>query len=99
MGFLLLNRKSSNMTKRHWIHLNLLCIIVLLLFSVINIFVFKYNLCEDIHVSHDVLFHLTNCSSVVETASDYVCYDSVFRLHPGKIEIFFEKQHFTCSVL
>ena len=43
---------SSNRTKRHGIHLNVIYISVLLLFSVININVFKYILCEDI--SHDV---------------------------------------------
>ena len=87
------------MTKWHGIHLNLLCIIVLLLFSVINTFIFKYNLFEDI--SHDVLFYLTYCGSVIETALDYVCYGSIFRLYPGKIEIFFEKKkkHFTRSDL
>ena len=90
MRFLLPNRKSSNMTKWHGIHLNLLCIIVLLLFSVINTFIFKFNIFEDI--SHDV-FYLTYCGSVIETASDYVCYGSIFRLYPGKIQIFFEKKN------
>ena len=55
------------------------------LFSVINIFVFKYNLCEDI--SDDVSAYLSSCGSIVETASDSVCYDSIFRLYPGKIAI------------
>ena len=44
----------------------------LLLFSVINIFVIKHNLCEDISI--DVSVYLSNCGSVVETASDSVCY-------------------------
>ena len=48
MRFLLSNSKSSNRAKWHGIHLNLINIIVLLLFSSINIFVFKYNLHEDI---------------------------------------------------
>ena len=87
MRFLLPNGKSLNMTKRHGTHLNFLCIIVLLFFSVINTFIFKYNLFED--TSHDVLLYLTHCGSVIETASDYVCYGSIFRLYPGKIEIFF----------
>ena len=38
----------------------------LLIFSVINIFVFKFNLCEDI--SNDVSVYLSNCGSIVETA-------------------------------
>ena len=90
MRFLLPNHKSSNMTKWHGIRLNLLCIIVLLLFSVINTILIKYNLFEDI--SHDVLFYLTYCGSVIETALDYVCCGSIFRLYPGKIEIFFEEK-------
>ena len=49
-----------NTTKRHGIHLNVVNTIELLLFSVINIFVFKYNLCEDI--SNDVLVYLSNCA-------------------------------------
>ena len=85
MRFLQSNRMSLNTTKRHGIHLNVVNIIELLLFSVINIFVFKYNLCEDIF--NDVLVYLSNCSSVVETPSDSVCYGSIFRLYPGKIAI------------
>ena len=50
----------------------MLYIFKLLLFSVINIFVFKYSLCEDI--SNDVSVYLSNCGSVVETASDSVCH-------------------------
>ena len=72
---------SSNRTKRHGIRLHVIYIIELLLFSVINISVFKYNLCEDI--SNDVSAYLSNCGSIVETASDSVCYGSIFRLHPG----------------
>ena len=44
----------------------------LLLFSVINIFVIKHNLCEDISI--DVSVYLSNCGSVVETPSESVCY-------------------------
>ena len=73
MRYLQSNRMSSN-----GIHLNVIYIIELLLFSVINIFVFKYNLCEDI--SNDVSVYLSNCGSIVETASDSVCYGSIFRL-------------------
>ena len=76
---------SSNRTKRHGIHQNVIYIIELLLFSVINIFVFKYNLCEDI--SNDVSVYFSNCGSVVETALDSVCYGSIYRLYPGKIAI------------
>ena len=76
---------SSNMTKRHGIHLNIIYIIELLLFSIMNIFVFKYKLCEDI--SNDVSVYLSNCGSIVETASDSVCYGSIFRLYPDKIAI------------
>ena len=50
-----------------------------------NIFVFKYKLCEDI--SNDVSVYLSNCGSIVETASDSVCYGSIFRLYPDKIAI------------
>ena len=85
MRFLQSNRMSSNRTKRHGNHLNVIYIIELLLFSVINIFVFKYNLCEDI--SNDLSAYLSNCGSIVETASDSVCYGSIFRLYPGKIAI------------
>ena len=83
---------SSNRTKRHGIHLNVIYIIELLLFSIINIFVFKYNLFEDIF--NDVSVYLSNCGSIVETASDSVCYGSIFRLYPGKIAIFFRKTTF-----
>ena len=76
---------SSNRTKRHCIHLNIIFITELLLFSDINIFVFEYNLCEDISI--DISVHLSNCGSVVETALDYVCYGSIFRLYPGEIAI------------
>ena len=88
---------SSNRTKRHGIHLNVICIIELLLFSVINMFVFKYNPCEGI--SNEFSVYLSNCGSIMETASDSVCYGSIFRLYPGKNRDFIEKQHFTCSVL
>ena len=44
---ILSNRMSSNKTIWHGIHLNLIYISVLLLFSVINIYVFKYILCGD----------------------------------------------------
>ena len=71
------------------------CIIIIFSYNCIKHV--KYNLCEDI--SHDVLFYLMNCGSVIKNASDNVCYGSLFRLYPGKIEIYFEKQHFTCSVL
>ena len=50
-----------------------------------NIFVFKYKLCENI--SNDVSVYLSNCGSIVETASDSVCYGSIFRLYPDKIAI------------
>ena len=53
----------------------MLYIFELLLFSVINIFVFKYNLCEDI--SNEVSVYLSNCGSVVETASDSVNRDII----------------------
>ena len=76
---------SSSRTKRHGIHLNIVYIIELLVFSVINIFVLIYNLCEDI--TNDVSVYLSNCGSNVETASDSVCYGSIFRLFPGKIAI------------
>ena len=76
---------SSNRTKRHGIHLNVIhvYIIELLLFSVINIFI--YNQCEDI--SNDVSVYLSNCGSIAETTSDSVCYGSIYRLYPGKIAI------------
>ena len=76
---------SSNRTKRHGINLNVIYIIEILLFSVINIFVFKYNVFQDIYNS--VLVYFSNCGSVVETASDSVCFGSIFRLYPGKIAI------------
>ena len=76
---------SSNRTKRHEIYLNVIYIIEFLLFSVINIFVLKYNLCEDI--SNDVSVYLSNCSSIVDTASDSVCCGSIFRLYSGKTAI------------
>ena len=41
-----------------------------LLFSVINIFVFKYNLREDI--SNDVSVYLSNCGSIVESIGQYL---------------------------
>ena len=85
MRFLQSNRMSSNRTKRHGNHLNVIYIIELLLFSVKNIFVFKYNLCEDI--ANDFSAYLSNCGSIVETTSDSVCYGSIFRLYPGKIAI------------
>ena len=70
---------SSNRTKRQGIHLNVIYIIELLLFTVMNKYVFKYNLCEDI--SNYVSVYLSNCGSTVETASDSVCYGSTFRLY------------------
>ena len=75
---------SSNRTKRYGIHLNVIYIIELLLFSVTNIIVFKYNLYEDI--PNDALVYLSNWGSIIET-SDSVCYSSTFRLYPGKIAI------------
>ena len=63
---------SSNRTRRHGIHLNVIYTIELLLFSVINIFIFKYNLCEDI--SNDVSVYLSNCGSITETASDSILF-------------------------
>ena len=88
MRFLQSNRMSSNRTKRHGNHLNVIYIIELLLFSDIIFsykYICKYNLCEDI--SNDVSAYLSNCGSIVETASDSVCYGSIFRLYPGKIAI------------
>ena len=88
MRFLLSNRKLSNRTKRHGIHLNLFNFFVLILFYVINIFVFKYNLHEDI--SSDVESYSMTCGSIVKTASDHICYGSCFRLYPGKISILYK---------
>ena len=61
---------SSNRTKRHGIHLNVIYIIELLLFTVINLFAFKYNLCGDI--SNDVSVIYRTAVQIVETASDNV---------------------------
>ena len=57
---------------------------MLLLFSVVNIFVlkFKYNLYLDIF--NDISAYLTKCGSVVETASNHVCYCSVLSHIPVK---------------
>ena len=85
MRFLQSNHMSSNRTKRHEIYLNVIYIIEFLLFSVINIFVFKYNLCEDI--SNDVSVYLSDCGSIVDIASDSVCCGSIFRLFSGKTAI------------
>ena len=60
----------------------MLYIIELLLYSVMNISVFKYNLCEDIF--NDILVYLLSCSSIVETALDSVYYGSIIRLYPSK---------------
>ena len=76
---------SSNRSKRHGIHLHVIYIYELSLLSVIIIFVIKYNLCEDI--SNDISVYLSNWGSIVETASDSVCYGSIFRVYPGKIAI------------
>ena len=65
---------APSFSKWREIHLNVIYIIELLLFSVINIFVFvvfKYNLSEDI--SSDVSVYLSDCGLIVETASDSVC--------------------------
>ena len=67
---------SSNRTKLHGIHLNVIYISVLLSFSVIN--VFKYFLCEDI--SRDDKSYSMPCGLIVETSSDHICYGSIFRL-------------------
>ena len=88
---------SLNRTKQHGIHLNVIYIVEISLFSAINIFVFTYNLCKDI--SNDVSVYLSNCGSVVGTASDSVCYGSIFKLYAGKNRDFIKKQHFICSVL
>ena len=80
--FLLSNRMSPNRTKPNGINLALIFIIVLLFFSVVNISVFTYNLYEDI--SNERSAYLRKCGSIVETASDHVCYGSIFRYIPVK---------------
>ena len=75
---------SLNRNKRYGNHLNVIYIIEFLLFSVINIFVFKYYLSADIF--NDVLVYSTKCGSVVETASTYVCYSSILDYNLGRYQ-------------
>ena len=55
---------SSNRTKQHGIHINVIYISVLLIFSVIYINVFNYFLCEDISRDDKSSgFSLTQCAA------------------------------------
>ena len=91
------SRTACHRIELNGIHLNVVYIIKLLLFSFVNIFAFEYNICEDI--SNDASVYLSNCGSTVETASTHICFCSIFRLYPVKNRDIIEKQNFKRSVL
>ena len=71
---------SSNWTKRHGTHLNVIYIIELLLFSVMNIFVLNITYVR----TYPTTFRFI-CRTAVPSES--VCYGSILRLYPSQIAV------------